>query len=151
MPQFFTLYILCYSHVKKRRLTEDQPLVKATDQGGLWLEAQIQDYLDSEAGLLPVLRFSVSHPFWYFGFFYPLLDPKYWLPRWFSGKEFACQCRRSKVRSLGGEDPLEKEMANLLQYSCLGNPMGRGAWWATVRGVARVRGNLVTKPPPLRV
>jgi len=24
------------------------------------------------------------------------------------------------------------------QYSCLGNPMGRGAWWATVNGVARV-------------
>ena len=22
-----------------------------------------------------------------------------------------------------------------LQYSCLGNPMGRGAWWATVHGV----------------
>ena len=22
-----------------------------------------------------------------------------------------------------------------LQYSCLGNPMDRGAWWATVRGV----------------
>ena len=25
---------------------------------------------------------------------------------------------------------------NPLQYSCLGNPMGRGAWWATVHGVA---------------
>ena len=24
-----------------------------------------------------------------------------------------------------------------LQYSCLENPMGRGAWWAAVRGVAR--------------
>ena len=23
---------------------------------------------------------------------------------------------------------------NLLQYFCLGNPMGRGAWWATVHG-----------------
>ena len=22
-----------------------------------------------------------------------------------------------------------------LQYSCLENPMGRGAWWATVHGV----------------
>ena len=35
-----------------------------------------------------------------------------------------------------------------LQYSCLGNPMDRGAWWATVHEVARVRHNLVTKPPP---
>ena len=26
---------------------------------------------------------------------------------------------------------------NPLQYSCLGNPMDRGAWWATVRGVAK--------------
>ena len=26
---------------------------------------------------------------------------------------------------------------NLLQYSCLGNPMDRGAWWATVHGVAK--------------
>ena len=24
-----------------------------------------------------------------------------------------------------------------LQYSCLGNPMGRGAWWAAVHGVAK--------------
>ena len=23
---------------------------------------------------------------------------------------------------------------NPLQYSCLGNPMDRGAWWATVQG-----------------
>ena len=34
-----------------------------------------------------------------------------------------------------------------LQYSCLGNPMDRGAWWATVHEVARVRDYLVTKPP----
>ena len=26
---------------------------------------------------------------------------------------------------------------NPLQYSCLGNPMGRGAWWATVYGVIK--------------
>ena len=24
----------------------------------------------------------------------------------------------------------------LLQYSCLGNPIDRGTWWATVHGVA---------------
>ena len=24
-----------------------------------------------------------------------------------------------------------------LQYSCLGNPMGRGSWWATVHGVSK--------------
>ena len=26
---------------------------------------------------------------------------------------------------------------NPLQYSCLGNPMDRGVWWATVHGVAK--------------
>ena len=26
---------------------------------------------------------------------------------------------------------------NILQYSCLGNPMDRGAWWATVYRVAK--------------
>ena len=37
---------------------------------------------------------------------------------------------------------------NSLQYSCLGNPMDRGGWWAIVHGVSRVRHDLVTKPPP---
>ena len=27
---------------------------------------------------------------------------------------------------------------NPLQYSCLENPMDRGAWWATVRGVTEL-------------
>ena len=35
-----------------------------------------------------------------------------------------------------------------LQYSCLENSMNRGAWQATVQGVARVRHDLATKPPP---
>ena len=29
-----------------------------------------------------------------------------------------------------------------LQYSCRGNPMGGGAWWATVHGVAKSRTQL---------
>ena len=28
---------------------------------------------------------------------------------------------------------------NLLQYSCLKNPMDGGAWWTTVHGVAKSR------------
>ena len=31
---------------------------------------------------------------------------------------------------------------NPLQYSCLENPMGRGAWWAAVHGVATSRTRL---------
>ena len=34
---------------------------------------------------------------------------------------------------------------NPLQHPCLGNPMDRGAWWATVHGVARGGHELVTK------
>jgi len=40
------------------------------------------------------------------------------------------------VQPLGWEDPLKKEMATHFQYSCLENPMDRGAWQATVHGVA---------------
>ena len=37
-----------------------------------------------------------------------------------------------QVSSLGGEDPLEEEMAtNPFQYSCLGNPMDRGVLQGT--------------------
>ena len=94
--------------------------------------------------------------------------------------------RETRVQSLGGEDPLEKEMVthsstlawkipwteepgpwgrgesdmteqlpfhfslsctgegngNPLQCSCLENPMDRGAWWATVQGVAKSRTRL---------
>ena len=41
------------------------------------------------------------------------------------------------VLSLCREDALEKGMATPLQYSCLENPMDRGAWWATVRRVTK--------------
>ena len=35
-----------------------------------------------------------------------------------------------------GKSPGE-ENGNPLQYSCLENPMDRGAWWATAHGVAK--------------
>ena len=35
-----------------------------------------------------------------------------------------------------GRSP-EEGNGNPLQYSCLGNPMGRGAWRATVHGVVK--------------
>ena len=40
---------------------------------------------------------------------------------------------------------------NLLQYSCLENPMDRRTWRATIYGVASVRHNLVTKPYKFRI
>ena len=41
------------------------------------------------------------------------------------------------VQSLGQEDSLKEGNDNPLQYSCLRNPMDRGAWRATVPGVAK--------------
>ena len=40
---------------------------------------------------------------------------------------------------------MEKEMATPLQYSCLENPMNRGAWLATVHGVAELDMTEVTE------
>ena len=37
---------------------------------------------------------------------------------------------KSSIPGLGR--PLEEGNGNLLQYSCPGNPMDRGAWWAIV-------------------
>ena len=51
------------------------------------------------------------------------------------------------VQCLGEEDSPGEGNGNPFQYSCLGNPMDRGARQATVHGVARVGQDLATKPP----
>ena len=68
-------------------------------------------------------------------------NASYGLPRWFSGKESACQCRDTgdmglilgSGRSPGGGN------GNPLQYSCLENPMDRGAWWAPLESMESQR------------
>ena len=58
------------------------------------------------------------------------------LPRWLSGTESACDAGDTGDsglipglgRSPGGGN------GNQLQYACLGNPIDRGAWQATVHG-----------------
>ena len=45
--------------------------------------------------------------------------------------------KETQVRSLAGEDPLEKKMATHSQYSCLENAMDTGDWQAIVHGVAK--------------
>ena len=37
------------------------------------------------------------------------------------------ETQETQVQSLGREDPLEEENGNPLRYSCLENPMDRGA------------------------
>ena len=58
------------------------------------------------------------------------------LPSWLSSKESSCNAGDvgsipGLGRSPGGGN------GNPLQYSCLGNPMDTGAWWATVHGVTK--------------
>ena len=53
------------------------------------------------------------------------------LPRWLGGKESACQAGDAGSVPGSGRSPGEGN-GNPLQYSCLGNPTDRGAWWAVV-------------------
>ena len=51
-------------------------------------------------------------------------------------KEYACQAVDVSFIPRSGRCPREGN-GNLLQYSFLGNPMDRRAWWATVHGVVK--------------
>ena len=47
-------------------------------------------------------------------------------------------CNAGDLGSIPGSERFPGEgNGNPLQYSCLENPMDRGAWWATVHGVAK--------------
>ena len=61
------------------------------------------------------------------------------LPSWLSGKESTYKCR--SPRGWGFDSGLGRSpgggSGNPMQYFCLGNPMDRGAWRATVPGVPK--------------
>ena len=63
------------------------------------------------------------------------------------GKESACNTGDWGSISGSGRSPGGGNN-NPLQFFGLGNLKGRGAWWATVHGVARVGFDWATKPPP---
>ena len=52
------------------------------------------------------------------------------------GKESSCNAGGPGSIPGSGRSPGEGN-GNPLQYSCLGNPMDRAAWWATVHGVTK--------------
>ena len=68
------------------------------------------------------------------------------LPLWLSGKESVYNAGDTDLTTGSGRSPGEGN-ANPLQYSCLENSIDRGAWRATVHGIARVGHILVTKLP----
>ena len=64
---------------------------------------------------------------------------------WLSGKESACQCRRSGFNPSVGKIPPGEGDGNPFQHSCLGNSMDRGAWDYSPWGHKGVRHSLVIK------
>ena len=62
------------------------------------------------------------------------------------GKKSACNVGGPGLITELGRTPGEGN-GNPIQYSCLENPVDRGAGQAIVHGVTRVRRDLVTKPP----
>ena len=58
------------------------------------------------------------------------------VPAGSDGKESACNTGDPGLIPGTGRSPGEGN-GNPLQYSCPENPMGRGAWWATVHGVTK--------------
>ena len=61
--------------------------------------------------------------------------------QWLSSKESNCNAGDMGLIAGSGRSP-GGENGNLLQYSCLLNAMDRGAWQATVHGVAKGRTQL---------
>ena len=56
---------------------------------------------------------------------------------------FAFKAELGKLKDLIGHiDAYREGNGTPLQYSCLENPMDRGAWWAAVHGVAKSRTRL---------
>ena len=53
-----------------------------------------------------------------------------------NGKEFTCSARDLGLIP-GREDPLEEGMATYSSILGWRIPMDRGAWWATIHGVAK--------------
>ena len=69
---------------------------------------------------------------------------------WLSGTESACNARDTGDEGLipgSGRYP-DGGNGNPLQYSCLGKPRDRGAWWATVHRVTKSRTWLSTHTHP---
>ena len=97
------------------------------------------------SNLLPIFFYQVFFLIWVC---FPALLKCNWcianctvgLPRWLSGKESDCPCRihkrpRDSFPGLGRSSG--EGHGHPLQYSCLENPMHRGAWRAIVHEVTK--------------
>ena len=69
---------------------------------------------------------------------YPALSVELGFPGGSGGKEAACNVV-DPSSILGSRRSPGEGNGNPLQYSYLENPVDRGAWWATVHGVAKTQ------------
>jgi len=65
-----------------------------------------------------------------------------WAPWWLMGKESACNPGATGSIPVSGRSPGGGH-GNPLRYSCLENPMDRGAWRATVQRFAKSQTQLM--------
>ena len=80
---------------------------------------------------------ELSHSYWQLPFESDMEGIR--APPGLSGKESTCKAAATGNRNFipgSGRSPGGRH-GNPLQYSCLENPMDRGAWWATVHGVTK--------------
>ena len=66
------------------------------------------------------------------------------MAQWVKNLPAMQETQETWVWSLGLKDSPGEEDGNPLQYSCLENPMDRGAWWATVQRGTKSRTRLST-------
>ena len=108
--------VLC----KPKRKVPFVSSIRSAVQNGYDLQLWIKKVNQRKKGILLIFLFD-------------MICTTFGLSRWHSGKE--------TVRDMGsipgsGRSP-EGGHRNPLQYSCLENPMDRGAWWAIVHRVAK--------------
>ena len=102
---------------------------------GVWVPCLGSSKVSSQPSLLPVKEMLTRG--------YPVLFEQrmraFGLPWWLGSKESACNAGATgdtgSIPGLGRS--LEEGNGNSLQYSCLGYPMDRGVWRATVHRVAK--------------
>ena len=63
---------------------------------------------------------------------------------WLRGKESSCNAGNASLIPGSGRSP-GKGNGNSLQYSSPGNPIDRGAWWATIHGTQKSGARLATR------
>ena len=106
---------------------------------GIWKYVQV--HLEKGGSLLLGSVYNVIGvvvcTFWYFKIEVVLLRYIHGLPWWLSVKESTCNAGGTGSIPGWGRSPGGGH-GNPLQDSCLGNPMDRGARWATVHGVRRI-------------